>query len=147
MNCFQNLLPLWYITTLIFLYHRGLGLWIAFRIYYLCDTSQLRCGTRGSAVSCELLSEFITFVIHHNQPTVVKFIPSVVNCFQNLLPLWYITTQAVQILPNERLWIAFRIYYLCDTSQPCFTTVAPSESCELLSEFITFVIHHNSNFI
>ena len=143
MNCFQNLLPLWYITTEYMRRTPADGLWIAFRIYYLCDTSQQKFYCSMTIQCCELLSEFITFVIHHNANIIILLNILVVNCFQNLLPLWYITTFYRSYITFYVLWIAFRIYYLCDTSQRLalqgFTTLC----CELLSEFITFVIHHN----
>ena len=117
-NCFQNLLPLWYITTGVWQSQLYLALWIAFRIYYLCDTSQRLQRKRHQPNCCELLSEFITFVIHHNSSLSWGESLAVVNCFQNLLPLWYITTVCSFQTKPPMLWIAFRIYYLCDTSQP-----------------------------
>ena len=143
MNCFQNLLPLWYITTFLQLRQTTTELWIAFRIYYLCDTSQLHFRYLLFPHCCELLSEFITFVIHHNIVVFLNFFYGVVNCFQNLLPLWYITTIFKNFPSILLLWIAFRIYYLCDTSQQKRSREWRCSSCELLSEFITFVIHHN----
>ena len=120
-------------------------MWIAFRIYYLCDTSQPTYSYFIDNNGCELLSEFIIFVIHHNSPlTSIKQVP-VVNCFQNLLSLWYITTRHLGKKIDFRLWIAFRIYYLCDTSQQIYYFFCYYSRCELLSEFIIFVIHHNFN--
>ena len=142
-NCFQNLLPLWYITTTIFRWLWSIMLWIAFRIYYLCDTSQQTMKKLELKLSCELLSEFITFVIHHNGINYAGIRTRVVNCFQNLLPLWYITTRWGNFTCAILLWIAFRIYYLCDTSQQRIKLTTKKQGCELLSEFITFVIHHN----
>ena len=142
-NCFQNLLSLWYITTEETVILFSTKLWIAFRIYYLCDTSQLNSLHSCFAIRCELLSEFIIFVIHHNQNTSIKNAIVVVNCFQNLLSLWYITTDIAPRIINGWLWIAFRIYYLCDTSQQGVLNGLLLRCCELLSEFIIFVIHHN----
>ena len=119
-------------------------MWIAFRIYYLCDTSQLEKKELVVRGGCELLSEFIIFVIHHNFPEVCPASFIVVNCFQNLLSLWYITTITCSLFIPLVLWIAFRIYYLCDTSQQGRRMVRLCTRCELLSEFIIFVIHHNT---
>ena len=143
MNCFQNLLSLWYITTIYINANENQKLWIAFRIYYLCDTSQHTNLTYRWGGCCELLSEFIIFVIHHNKKIALILTHSVVNCFQNLLSLWYITTKGNEDATAGLLWIAFRIYYLCDTSQQQAILQTILSCCELLSEFIIFVIHHN----
>ena len=92
-NCFQNLVPLVSATTL----------------------SKYTLVT----FSCELLSEFSTFGISNNNTTSVMKILSVVNCFQNLVPLVSATTVPASSLPGF--------------------------SCELLSEFSTFGISNNES--
>ena len=116
-NCFQNLLPSWQVTTFcnVAIFERPL--WIAFKIYYLRDRSQpLLCFWKAES-SCELLSKFITFVTGHNKIEDWNMKTVVVNCFQNLLPSWQVTTEVVKDLLDD--------------------------SCELLSKFITFVTGHN----
>ena len=65
-NCFQNLVPLVSATT------NGLS--------------------ALSNTGCELLSEFSTFGISNNLLIAFLLLTSVVNCFQNLVPLVSATT-------------------------------------------------------
>ena len=66
---------------------------------------------------CELLSEFSTFGISNNVFLEIHFSSSVVNCFQNLVPLVSATTRETEKITEP--------------------------SCELLSEFSTFGISNN----
>ena len=143
--CFQNLLSLWYIATEARSKQVGLWLRFAFRIYYLCDTSQLKIVSSLKEVGWDLLSEFIIFVIHRNKLCFKVFNFSVEICFQNLLSLWYIATFEHSICHRYLLRFAFRIYYLCDTSQRNIFSQKGCRSWDLLSEFIIFVIHRNLN--
>ena len=118
-------------------------LWIAFRIYYLRDEAQPAYIHPVHLSRCELLSEFITFVTKHNWLAEPRAWRVVVNCFQNLLPSWRSTTDAVFLGFSLPLWIAFRIYYLRDEAQPETSEGMIFYCCELLSEFITFVTKHN----
>ena len=117
-NCFQNLLSSWHVTTFRNLLAFYLVLWIAFKIYYLRDTSQLVEFLRLFLHRCELLSKFIIFVTRHNFVSFFNIISIVVNCFQNLLSSWHVTTYGYHRRLIRQLWIAFKIYYLRDTSQP-----------------------------
>jgi hypothetical protein len=47
---------------------------------------------------CELLSEFSTFGISNNQAMSFVALVSVVNCFQNLVPLVSATTLSFKLL-------------------------------------------------
>ena len=91
MNCFQNLVPLVSATT--------------------------KSKVIGEPNCCELLSEFSTFGISNNNSTNGYSKITVVNCFQNLVPLVSATT--------------FMGSACC------------SVCCELLSEFSTFGISNN----
>ena len=144
-NCFQKLLSSWHDTT----ERRGFGridlLWIAFKNYYLRDTTQLRQRGIGNAQSCELLSKIIIFVTRHNRLHKFPNLHFVVNCFQKLLSSWHDTTKKQVFHPKALLWIAFKIYYLRDTTQPNLAILSDAGSCELLSKFIIFVTRHNNN--
>mgnify|MGYP000983726214 CR=1 FL=1 len=74
-----------------------------------------------SSGCCELLSEFSTFGISNNKNRKQYIDKTVVNCFQNLVPLVSATTKT---LANNR-----------------------TGSCELLSEFSTFGISNNTKVI
>ena len=67
-------------------------LWIAFKNYYLRDTTQRLCAKANTQYRCELLSKIIIFVTRHNIEQSVKAINNVVNCFQKLLSSWHDTT-------------------------------------------------------
>ena len=118
-NCFQKLLSSWHDTTLFFLswYHHQL--WIAFKKYYLRDTTQ--------------------------QATIQNHMPyAVVNCFQKLLSSWHDTTHQNYKQYHLPLWIAFKNYYLRDTTQQPFIWQRKENCCELLSKIIIFVTRHNT---
>ena len=91
-NCFQKLLSSWHDTTLFGLALSFLPLWIAFKNYYLRDTTQLEKFKNFIENRCELLSKIIIFVTRHNGKGFVVLIFSVVNCFQKLLSSWHDTT-------------------------------------------------------
>ena len=122
-----------------------LKLWIAFKNYYLRDTTQLLSMMQQSINCCELLSKIIIFVTRHNQPRVCKYSVIVVNCFQKLLSSWHDTTFRGNIPSGSQLWIAFKNYYLRDTTQREKGWNASSLSCELLSKIIIFVTRHNQS--
>ena len=65
------------------------------------------------------------------------------NCFQKLLSSWWRTTQSTSLHHPERLWIAFKNYYLRDEGQLFWTKPAEPLSCELLSKIIIFVMKDN----
>ena len=44
---------------------------------------------------------------------------------------------------QQMLWIAYKIYYLCDRKQPTTTSRPRRISCELLTKFIIFAIGNN----
>ena len=172
-------------------------MWIAYKIYYLCDRKQLR--TRLSTInrSCELLTKFIIFAIGNNHlfgkgfdcdvvnclqnllslrsettvPTcyvgsgscelLTKFIIfaignnfarwiqaqiHVVNCLQNLLSLRSETTKLALRTTIGLLWIAYKIYYLCDRKQQIMGANRRNICCELLTKFIIFAIGNNRFF-
>ena len=116
-NCFQKLLSSWWRTTFdmnkIF-FHM---LWIAFKNYYLRDEGQ-QCDENKPALNrCELLSKIIIFVMKDN-PKFCK-------------------------LMSSPLWIAFKNYYLRDEGQLRWYTANITDSCELLSKIIIFVMKDN----
>ena len=116
-NCFQKLLSSWHETTKITDYNIYRLLWIAFKNYYLRDTKQQRTIPQQPKNCCELLSKIIIFVTRNNSVCVIFISSLVVNCFQKLLSSWHETTTPLQKLKRKRLWIAFKNYYLRDTTQ------------------------------
>ena len=168
-NCFQNLLSLQSETTFLLknaaktrcellskfiifavgnnFFKRGLarsGLWIAFKIYYLCSRKQHFAITAICFVGCELLSKFIIFAVGNNLKTARIFAAAVVNCFQNLLSLQSETTDGDNFWRMCELWIAFKIYYLCSRKQHSVAKRVYHYSCELLSKFIIFAVGNNN---
>ena len=143
-NCFQKLLSSWHDTTAAVIYDPPVWLWIAFKNYYLRDTTQLFSLGAVEKFSCELLSKIIIFVTRHNTRRQVPSIPAVVNCFQKLLSSWHDTTPGWSVAVHAELWIAFKNYYLRDTTQHYNNFRWCSWCCELLSKIIIFVTRHNS---
>ena len=116
-NCFQKLLSSWHDTTPDENFTPASWLWIAFKNYYLRDTTQQSNYINGSNARCELLSKIIIFVTRHNPIDIVY--------------------------PSSPLWIAFKNYYLRDTTQRSWKVLWLVGSCELLSKIIIFVTRHN----
>ena len=143
-NCFQKLLSSWHDTTAYIFRHQAWPLWIAFKNYYLRDTTQHIKANIETKAGCELLSKIIIFVTRHNKKGWYCTRIRVVNCFQKLLSSWHDTTME-QNRPNRSLlWIAFKNYYLRDTTQQKGHCWYIARSCELLSKIIIFVTRHNS---
>ena len=143
MNCFQKLLSSWHDTTRYIAVECIKSLWIAFKNYYLRDTTQLICICSFCRWGCELLSKIIIFVTRHNCSVISNEAIMVVNCFQKLLSSWHDTTWYRYMLKSIWLWIAFKNYYLRDTTQPTRKRSYLIQSCELLSKIIIFVTRHN----
>ena len=120
-------------------------MWIAFKNYYLRDTTQQLPLLWMQEARCELLSKIIIFVTRHNSKVVTKDCWLVVNCFQKLLSSWHDTTYITPTTAKILLWIAFKNYYLRDTTQPDIEKALPNFCCELLSKIIIFVTRHNKN--
>ena len=142
-NCFQKLLSSWHDTTIPHRFYSLNLLWIAFKNYYLRDTTQPAMMPEVSRFSCELLSKIIIFVTRHNCPRESVRRILVVNCFQKLLSSWHDTTWKLPAISQDQLWIAFKNYYLRDTTQLYTPTIFTITSCELLSKIIIFVTRHN----
>ena len=142
-NCFQKLLSSWHDTTSNLTLISALLLWIAFKNYYLRDTTQPIIQACTTLFSCELLSKIIIFVTRHNYDLHRSRRRTVVNCFQKLLSSWHDTTFRLFHCPKYQLWIAFKNYYLRDTTQQYAGKNPPPWSCELLSKIIIFVTRHN----
>ena len=144
-NCFQKLLSSWHDTTLLQKWKSANRLWIAFKNYYLRDTTQLRSVRTSQQFRCELLSKIIIFVTRHNETSTVEDYDAVVNCFQKLLSSWHDTTINWLYHLFHQLWIAFKNYYLRDTTQQSWDMEFNRIRCELLSKIIIFVTRHNSS--
>ncbi len=143
-NCFQKLLSSWHDTTPILIHCPKTWLWIAFKNYYLRDTTQQFLKFDSAVPCCELLSKIIIFVTRHNSFSFTVVISVVVNCFQKLLSSWHDTTFFISPLLPIVLWIAFKNYYLRDTTQLSIFFDRLIQSCELLSKIIIFVTRHNA---
>ena len=142
-NCFQKLLSSWHDTTIVSPKDIVILLWIAFKNYYLRDTTQLFTPKAHRCYRCELLSKIIIFVTRHNKLMLYDGLIFVVNCFQKLLSSWHDTTYYINLLHQKLLWIAFKNYYLRDTTQLLPLVLCLLKCCELLSKIIIFVTRHN----
>ena len=142
-NCFQKLLSSWHDTTLQTYCRKLPTLWIAFKNYYLRDTTQLSELSLMFEIRCELLSKIIIFVTRHNWTVEFGSRELVVNCFQKLLSSWHDTTKGDKAMTDFVLWIAFKNYYLRDTTQRPKAKNSNGGRCELLSKIIIFVTRHN----
>ena len=142
-NCFQKLLSSWHDTTNPTAFLISMMLWIAFKNYYLRDTTQHTIDKLSAPISCELLSKIIIFVTRHNTFAAEVISVDVVNCFQKLLSSWHDTTMSLLLIKHPQLWIAFKNYYLRDTTQQMKVLLTLDNSCELLSKIIIFVTRHN----
>ena len=142
-NCFQKLLSSWHDTTPSWTPFLIRELWIAFKNYYLRDTTQHLYLDLVFTKCCELLSKIIIFVTRHNSSVLFLASLQVVNCFQKLLSSWHDTTNFRRNLLATPLWIAFKNYYLRDTTQLRCWAFGTNRRCELLSKIIIFVTRHN----
>ena len=142
-NCFQKLLSSWHDTAYWHNNNTINQLWIAFKNYYLRDTTQLTIINHNTIISCELLSKIIIFVTRHSLIALNQHTLLVVNCFQKLLSSWHDTTSIIIVSIIIVLWIAFKNYYLRDTTQLTSLKSRNLWSCELLSKIIIFVTRHN----
>ena len=118
-------------------------LWIAFKNYYLRDEEQPTLASKLLELSCELLSKIIIFVMKNNEMAWLHHRVLVVNCFQKLLSSWWRTTNGITLNTLNKLWIAFKNYYLRDEEQPYSVCYLFKLCCELLSKIIIFVMKNN----
>ena len=119
---------------------------IAFKNYYLRDTTQQFFCNVHQISGCELLSKIIIFVTRHNHFGALQVKDYVANCFQKLLSSWHDTTNDGKQKPLTALWIAFKNYYLRDTTQLPVRLCPYPMRCELLSKIIIFVTRHNDRY-
>ena len=144
-NCFHFTVSLRYNTTLLLKYLSKNLLWIAFILPYLWDTTQLTISTPFIKPRCELLSFYRIFEIQHNKFFIIIQCYVVVNCFHFTVSLRYNTTDRFSVQDNLRLWIAFILPYLWDTTQLWLDLMIMISGCELLSFYRIFEIQHNGN--
>ena len=78
------------------------------------------------------MKDSLRFSIQRNFP--------VVNCFQKLLSSWWRTAKDVYMNKLNKLWIAFKNYYLRDEGQLGRCDHSFNSCCELLSKIIIFVM-------
>ena len=118
MNCFQIVTFMWWIT-IVWIYRIVIiMLWIAFKLLLLCDESQSTVQPSLCIKCCELLSNCYFYVMNHN--SFFDFISGVkvVNCFQIVTFMWWITIKL------KGMW--------------------GGGSCELLSNCYFYVMNHNT---
>ena len=72
---------------------------------------------QGVTVSCELVSKFCIFVIWNSYVKLIQIRNGVVNWFQNFVSLWSETVHSILSRRCTKLWIGFKILYLCDLKQ------------------------------
>ena len=66
------------------------------------------------------------------------------NWFQNFVSLWSETVRLWDIVFWLKLWIGFKILYLCDLKQLLTCSRIAGISCELVSKFCIFVIWNST---
>ena len=87
-SCFQNLY-LWHRETVIRRrLQRAKRLWVAFKICIFDIVKQSVLRTDGTAISCELLSKFVSLTSWNSFWRNCRWVFLVVSCFQNLY-LWH----------------------------------------------------------
>ena len=114
MNWFQNFVSLWSETVL--------AVW----------NYKFSC--------CELVSKFCIFVIWNSHSAILFWAFIVVNWFQNFVSLWSETVELKYLAAQLKLWIGFKILYLCDLKQYSSPSMKVYRGCELVSKFCIFVI-------
>ena len=142
-NCFQKSY-LWLLNTtcphlLLYL----LGLWIAFKNLIFDYWTQLDVLTPLIVPRCELLSKILSLTIEHNDVFCDMYYKKVVNCFQKSY-LWLLnTTDCLGIIPQCKLWIAFKNLIFDYWTQHTHNRTREDASCELLSKILSLTIEHN----
>ena len=142
-NWFQNFVSLWSETVHLFVTTDKLG--------------------------CELVSKFCIFVVWNSTYCALKRQCLVVNWFQNFVSLWSETVSwkystkitscelvskfCIFVVWNScdslvstrsRLWIGFKILYLCGLKQSPPLILQNAISCELVSKFCIFVVWNST---
>ena len=92
-----------------------------------------------------MVSKFCIFVIWNSLPVPILIPCSVVNWFQNFVSLWSETVKWVFKYICCKLWIGFKILYLCDLKQSIPTSSKSKHCCELVSKFCIFVVWNSLN--
>ena len=93
-------------------------LWIAFKILYLCMLQKRYGKVRQRAKCCESLSKFCIFACFKNTDRRSNLRKLVVNRFQNFVSLHASKTKRQKHRSRQKLWIAFKILYLCMLQKP-----------------------------
>ena len=112
-NRFQNFVSLHASKTKIVGEIRALKLWIAFKILYLCMLQKPLLKEVYWKKSCESLSKFCIFACFKNILALGIYGITVVNRFQNFVSLHASKTLGTNRNQSGKLWIAFKILYLC----------------------------------
>ena len=93
-------------------------LWIAFKILYLCMLQKHFQPSKLVRNSCESLSKFCIFACFKNENAHSIIRNIVVNRFQNFVSLHASKTITDAMKMEGKLWIAFKILYLCMLQKP-----------------------------
>ena len=143
-NCFQKSY-LWLLNT------TGNGrtdfsqeLWIAFKNLIFDYWTQRALTFFSIFLGCELLSKILSLTIEHNDVFCDMYYKKVVNCFQKSY-LWLLnTTDCLGIIPQCKLWIAFKNLIFDYWTQQHRAAELPHDGCELLSKILSLTIEHNN---
>ena len=141
-NWFQNCIFVWAITRWRILRHRWDTLWIDFKIVFLCEQSQALAFNKALADGCELISKLYFCVSNHKKERANLTGCIVVNWFQNCIFVWAITSSKSLRVNRKRLWIDFKIVFLCEQSQVFIKKTILIDSCELISKLYFCVSNH-----
>ena len=140
-NCFQIVFLSGSLTTRDFFGFAPEELWIAFKLYFYQVHWQLRTFSLINKKGCELLSNCIFIRFIDNTKTTRSRKKRVVNCFQIVFLSGSLTTLLRFYNQDNRLWIAFKLYFYQVHWQQRGRRRKYTISCELLSNciFIRFI--------
>ena len=119
-------------------------LWIAFKLVFLRENSQVNITYLFICNCCELLSNWYFYVRTHRNNFKQNKAVIVVNCFQIGIFTWELTGKSVVYWLYSSLWIAFKLVFLRENSQAGEIEWIAFTSCELLSNWYFYVRTHRN---
>ena len=118
-------------------------MWFAFKLCSLYIWLQHRVKNSHSIHSCDLLSNFALCTFDYNFNKYFYGNTSVVICFQTLLFVHLITTEALIAKELQSLWFAFKLCSLYIWLQRRDHLTTDGQGCDLLSNFALCIFDYN----
>ena len=118
-------------------------LWFAFKLYLWRIEKQQPLRTAPLPNSCDLLSNCIFDVLKNNAYESVFFDEIVVICFQIVSLTYWKTTKNVELMLEDELWFAFKLYLWRIEKQLASEYKFCRACCDLLSNCIFDVLKNN----